>query len=395
MGYVAFYLCRRNLSIILPVFAHDRIYTASQSAELVLIFSIAYCLGQFVMGGLADRIGGRNVVVGGMVVSALVTAAMGFSSDFAEVVACQVVNGVAQATGWAGLMKMMKQQPMQRRGIVMGWWSTNYVAGGFVATVLATYALASSWISGDSWRKAAWLPALALFAFAGLFWFFTRNVESPANRSIQTHRISYVSVVRLAFLTMRTRALIGAYFFVKLIRYSLLFWLPLYMTSHLQMTPTHAGYASSRLEGYGIAGVLGAGYLSDILFKARRFPVAALLMFLLAIICVFASHLGLESSDWRIGVVIALLGFMIYGADTILVGAATQDAARLEHMGTLAGVVDGAGSLGQVLSPLLIVFVSERFGWPSVFQALAMAAVACSILLVSSVRLERGDPEVV
>ena len=77
-AYVAFYFCPKNLSVILPLFQRDHLYTTYQSAQLVLVFSIAYCIGQFVMGSLADRLGGRFVVLAGMV-SASVTATMGFS----------------------------------------------------------------------------------------------------------------------------------------------------------------------------------------------------------------------------------------------------------------------------------------------------------------------------
>src|ERR1700744_3767956 len=82
MTYVAFYLCRQNLSVILPVFAHDHLYTTLQSARLVLAFSLAYCIGQFIMGGLVDRFGARRILVTGMVLSASATAAMGWSGRY-------------------------------------------------------------------------------------------------------------------------------------------------------------------------------------------------------------------------------------------------------------------------------------------------------------------------
>jgi MFS transporter, OPA family, sugar phosphate sensor protein UhpC len=388
-AYVAFYLCRKNLSIILPVFARDHLYSTAQSAHLVLLFSIAYCAGQFVMGALADRFGGRLVVMCGMILSACVTAAMGFSSHFGSLALCQTINGAAQAAGWVGLMKLLKQYPSTRNGVAMGWWSTNYVVGGFAAALLATYALNSPWLGNASWRKAAWVPAGVLLLYSLVFLLATRHTVRPATKGPASSKNHSLAIFKIAFSIRRIRALMAAYFIVKLIRYSLLFWLPLYLTDQLLMTPVGAGYASSQLEGYGVLGVVAAGYLSDYVFKARRFPVAMLMMVLLSFICVIASYLSPGAPAWRIGLIVALLGCATYGADTILVGAAVQDAAKLENVGTVAGVVDGAGSFGQVLSPLLVAFVSSRFGWPAVFRGLAAMAIACSVLLAWNLGLER------
>jgi OPA family sugar phosphate sensor protein UhpC-like MFS transporter len=389
-AYVAFYLCRRNLSIILPIFARDHLYTTSQGARLIFFFSVAYCAGQFVVGGLADRFGGRSVVLCGMTLSAAVTLAMGFSSHYWQLLLCQTINGAAQASGWVGLMKMMKQYPSRKNGVAMGWWSTNYVIGGFFAALLASYALGSSWMERAGWRRAAWVPAVALLLYALVFFVATRKLANHAAYDRSSNMVRYLAVLGEALSSARIRVLIGSYFFVKLIRYSLLFWLPLYLTAHLRMQPVHAGYFSSRLEGYGIIGVVGAGYLSDYVFQSRRFPVALLMMIALSATCIVASRLGSTGSVWPIALVVALLGCATYGADTILVGAAAQDVSRLEHMGTIAGIVDGAGSLGQILSPLLIASVSQRFGWPVVFQCLSAVAMACALLLATGLKLEHG-----
>lgn len=388
-AYVAFYLCRRNLSVILPIFQREHLYTAYQGAHLVLAFSIAYCLGQFVMGALTDRFGGRRVVLAGMTTSASMTAIMGFSTHYGMLIACQLVNGAAQATGWAGLMKMMKQYPMQKSGVLMGWWSTNYVVGGFVATLLATYALASSLMAGQGWRRAAWVPAAALLIYAAVFLVATRGMPGRPGAELAKERSWALEGFKSVLSSSRIRALMGAYFFVKMIRYSLTFWLPLYLVSQLKMTPVHAGYLSGWLEGYGVVGVLVAAYASDYLFHARRFPVAALMMLLLVAICIAASCLSAAAAAWQATLIVALLGGAIFGADTLLVGAATLDSAKGEHMGTVAGAVDGAGSAGQVLSPLLVVLVSQSWGWPAVFRCLSLMALLCALLLILGAKTER------
>ena len=141
----------------------------------------------------------------------------------------------------------------------MGWWSTNYVVGGFAGTLLATYALASPWLAGQGWRRAAWIPAVALLLYACLFFLATRGVPGGAGIGRAGDRPRGLRLFMTAISSSRIRILMGAYFFVKMIRYSLVFWLPLYLASQLKMTPVRAGYVSSGLEGYGVAGEYRSG----------------------------------------------------------------------------------------------------------------------------------------
>src|SRR5689334_13374265 len=63
-----------------------------------------------------------------------------------------------------------------------------------------------------------------------------------------------------------------AYFGLKLIRYSILFWLPLYLHRELGYSEGGAGYQSLSFLVGGTAGAVLAGALSD-RWRARRGPV--------------------------------------------------------------------------------------------------------------------------
>ena len=75
------------------------------------------------------------------------------------------LNGVGQSTGWSGLAKMMDEWfTSGRRGIVMAWWGTNYVLGGFLATAFATWSVTQQAVDPDlGWRRGFLFPALLLF----------------------------------------------------------------------------------------------------------------------------------------------------------------------------------------------------------------------------------------
>jgi len=87
---------------------------------------------------------------------------------------------------------------------------------------------------------------------------------------------------------------------------------------------------------------------------------------------------------------LALLGALLFGPDSLLSGAAAQDAGGVEAAATATGFVNGIGSFGAVLQGLIVPPIAAHFGWTALFPALA-AFGACAVLaLVPSAVAARG-----
>jgi OPA family glycerol-3-phosphate transporter-like MFS transporter len=256
----------------------------------------------------------------------------------------------------------------------MAGWGTHLVAGGFLATNLA--ALSAS----GGWERAAWVPSIALTAIAILFGLFSRNQTTAApGRPGQRQEKA-----PLPF-TPALIAIATMYFFVKLTRYSFLFWLPLYLTERLRYSPVDAGYASSIYEAIGFLGVLAAGYASERATAGRRFPVGAVMMAGLAVLCAFYPWLSRFGPAWNVAA-IALIGGFTFGPDTLMAGSGTQEAVPPEAVARAAGFVNGVGSAGQVLSPYFVALISSRFGWDALFYSLSAAALLGAAALTTQWR---------
>ena len=510
IAYGAFYLCRKNFSIAMPLLTRDLGYTKGDFADILFFYSLFYALGQFYSGFLADRLGPRFVVGAGLLLSAFANLVMGISSAFIVLAVLLCVNGAAQSTGWSGTVKNMTPWFRPReRGVVMAWWSTCYVVGGIVATAFATYLvthplffraedvrdptrlavelkkaadplsrrlkesfseetkrLLSEYREGTEpapalrealarelnevikgpflydeklfahvrlteatrkalerirkggekvegkdllrfnktflleaypgtlavgWRKGFWGPALVVIFLALLYVAFVRNkptdvglepIEAePEKKSGEAEDENASAESPLRVLSNPIVWLIGGmYFCTKMGRYALLFWLPLYMTQHLGYNEAEAGYTSTLYEVFGFAGVIAAGYVSDKLFRGRRMPVGALGMWALAAVCLL--HPSLAASS-RLGnmIGISLMGFFTYGPDSLMSGAAAMDVGSQKAAGLAAGIINGCGSLGQMLSGFLVAGISTAFGWDTLFFFLAVPAVLGGILV--------------
>lgn len=407
IAYASFYLCRKNFSIIIPLLVVQGDFSTETLAHIVFAFSAAYAVGQFLFGALTDHFGPRLTVTAGMLISAGAMGLIGASNSVIAMTLIQALNGLAQASGWSGLVKLMGSWfPMRRRGITMAWWSTNYVVGGFFATALATVALTSSWLSSVAWRRVAWAPAIVLGVVAVVFACSVRNspVDAglPAVTPVKTEQEEPSSGAhdgtswrhRLRFITPAFIHLAAAYFFVKLIRYTFTFWLPLYLTQQWRLlSKQQVGYLSSGFELAGVLGVLAAGYLSDKLFRSRKFSVGVLMLIGLGVTSCIGSQLGFidvsgVAGVWSIALFLAILGMFTYGPDTLLVGAAAQDVSRRGKMGATVGMVDGIGSLGVLISPYLVAHVLPIYGWSVLFDILGVLAFLSAAILLSGATRE-------
>jgi sugar phosphate permease len=176
-------------------------------------------------------------------------------------------------------------------------------------------------------------------------------------------------------------ALGGAYFGLKLIRYSLLFWLPYYLHTALGYDEGAAGYLSTSFEVGGIVGAVATGWVSDRWFPERRALLTAPMIFALA----FALWLYQAVGD--IGMVpnalaMALVGFLLFGPDALISGAAAQDLGGGRAAASAAGIINGLGSIGAILQGSLTATVSATWGWNALFWVFVVLALVSGFALL-------------
>ena len=395
--YAAYYFCRKNFSVVMPMMARTSHYTNFDLANAVFVFSLAYAAGQFIAGALGDRFGGRLVGSAGGFVSAACTAAMAMTSSYQAILLLQIGNGLGQGCGWSSCLKVMGAWfARKERGTAMAWWGTCYVLGGFLATVFATFAATQVvLLPAMGWRPGFLFPAVVLAA--GALWFALRTRNSPPDVSLsaiaENEPLTNQSANTDRWQAARTPEvwiLAGMYFFLKITRYSLLFWLPLYLVQRMQYSEAQAGYTSSLFELVGFSGTLIAGYVSDRLLNGRRYPVGATMLFLLAAALLMHPVIG-RLGPFAMASSISLLGILIYGPDLLMAGPAAVDAVSPRHAARAAGIVNGVGSLGQLISAYVVAVIVNRFGWDQLFTFFVLCAAAAGALL--TLRWNKGVEE--
>lgn len=378
----------------MPILIDELGFTKNDIAMVLTVYSFAYMVGQFISGYMSDRYGPRIIVSIGLVIALVANFTMGLTGSLLAFAFLMGTNGLGQSTGWSGLVKNMTPwfKPTER-GVIMSWWSTCYVIGAFLATIFATYWATNETIFvGWGWRRAFIAPAIVLAVITLLYALFTRNrppdvglkvlVEDEEVQVSNKSKNEQYHIIKKLISKSELWVAAFIYFLLKLTRYVFLFWLPLYMVEALGYSNQDSGYLSSVYELIGFFGVIAAGYISDHFLNSRRFPVAAIMLFVMAGLC-FIQPIIAGMGMLAIGINIGLIGAMTYGADSILSGAGAMDIGGKNGAAMAAGIINGVGSAGQLLSPFIAAYFSDLLGWNALFYGFVVLALIGSGLALT------------
>ena len=414
--YAGYYLTRQSLNVAKVVLADGPLQVArEQLGRIDATYLSVYSCGQFLFGPLADRYGPRKVLLGGMGLSVLAAVGFGLSSTLAAFVAFAALQGIAQSTGWSATSKAMSSWfSLRERGRVLGWWCTHYTAGAAVSNPFAGW-LMDHWgllvpagVAGYGvvpfWPAAFWGPAGALCVIMILTWLLLRNrpedVGLPPIEDYHSGPESRVSQKEsLPALPTGSWQLIGevlatpgvwllaiAYFPIKLSRYALYLWGPMFVKESLGADIFTSAMTSTWMPIGGMVGIIASGYISDKVFQARRAPVIVLsLLATAAVMLAGLSHI--QSLPLMCGYFF-LIGVFLYGPDSMVSATAAIDFGTKRGAGAATGFVNGVGSAGAILGGYLPGIMTNENNWTP-FLAVSLAGILLSaIILVPLWRLK-------
>jgi sugar phosphate permease len=387
LSYATYYLGRKGISVARTAIEGafgERALWGVETGYLAM-----YAVGQFICGGIGDRTGARRLIGFGMLASAAACVGFGCSSLAVLFLAAMMINGIAQSSGWPGNVKAMAEWvPSSQRGRTMGLWTTCYQVGGIAANFLAARLL-----KAYGWRGSFLGPGLIIALVGVLVLLFLRKGPlAPASSSppgtpgadeelAEEKREASRRVLR----SFTVWCYGASYFCIKLIRYSLLFWLPYYLEKILHYARDDAAYFSTSFEIGGVAGTIAIGLLSDRLRKIPRSVVAASSLVCLSLALFVFLQVG-ASSHLANFLAMAVVGAFLFGPDALISAAAAQDAGGPLAAAQAAGIINGLGSIGGVLQETVTRGVSKAFGWNALFYVFVALALLSAVGLSPTFR---------
>lgn len=381
MAYASYYLCRLNFAVAQPAILKDfPDWTAAQVGLIPSVYAAVYAVGQFVNGQLGERLGARRMMSAAMAIAVLANLGFAMAQSYPVMLILWGLNGYAQSAGWSLVVKTMTNwTTVKRRGLVIGLISTCYQVGNVLAWLLAGVLCESL-----GWRAAFWVPALVMAPVAVIFALVLRDdpadagfpqvrddlapapVTAPGKTPSVVAHLPVREVLRLTLTNRMLWVLALGFFCANGVRYAFMNWAVTYMNDFHGQTIKGSAFTAVALPLIGAVGAVSAGWFSDRLFGGRRAPVCAISLYGLALVClgfVLVPQGGVALATAMLG----LAGFLIYGPDMLMSGAATAD---VDPRATAAatGFTMALGAAGAIFSGAGVGWLKDVT--PSIVEAL-------------------------
>jgi sugar phosphate permease len=387
-AYASYYLCRVNFAVAQPLILKQYPdWTNAQIGAIPSTYAIFYALGQIVNGTLCERFGTRLMMTIALAFAALTNLLFAFTSTYGIMLLLWAVNGYAQSAGWSLLVQAIANwTTSKRRGVVMGLISTCYAVGNVLSWLLAGQLCESF-----GWRAAFWVPSLVLVPVAVVFYTFLRNspeeagfpqvrddgheTVAPASKSSSDAKLAALSTAAILRLTFSNRILwiLGIGFFCQnAVRYSFMNWSVQYMADFQGRSIKDSALTAVVIPLVGTVGAISAGWFSDTLFGKRRAPVCAIMQVGLACVCVGFTFV--PRGEWVFATaLLGVAGFLIYGPDMLMSGAATVDISHPRAASIATGFTMCLGALGSIFSGAGVGWLRDlaKGDWNLMFYVLA------------------------
>uniref|UniRef100_A0A673XNE6 Solute carrier family 37 member 1 n=1 Tax=Salmo trutta TaxID=8032 RepID=A0A673XNE6_SALTR len=426
--YTSFHLSRKPISIVkvMCVCVYVCVYKSNYKQLLGAMdysFLCAYAVGMFLSGIIGERLPIRLYLTFGMLMSGLFTCLFGLGyiyniHSLGFYIFVQVANGLVQTTGWPSVVTCIGNWfGKGRRGLIMGIWNSHTSVGNILGSLIAGY-----WVSSN-WGLSFIVPGLIIAAMGIICFLFLIEREHcyvigwrskrlnwdtepllPQDNSIPHHSILEKCIAFIFLTVCFAFSLQGVIefslclLFAKLVSYTFLFWLPLYITKTAHLDAKKAGDLSTLFDVGGIVGGILAGVISDKLGK--RATTCAVMLLLAAPILYGFSMI----SEFGLGPTIGMLlvcGGLVNGPYALITTAVAADLGthkslkgNARALSTVTAIIDGTGSVGAAIGPLLAGVLSSQ-GWDQVFYMLMAADFLALLLLLRLVTKELTSANVV
>ncbi|MDR1789077.1 MAG: MFS transporter [Opitutaceae bacterium] len=411
--YTSFYMCRYNFSIANKSISDEFGWSKADVGSIISTMMLVYAFGQILNGLLSDRIGGKKTMLLGAAGTIVFNILFGVASHAGLLwlfVLLRGIDGYFQAAGAPGMIKInVAWFPKAERGRFAGIFGFMINLGRFGIfnlgpSLLAGFLFLGLWqVPPLHWRWLFWVPAGIAALVAALLALCVKNTPEEAgfagavpNEGAGGNDTPAPSapepgireVVRKIAGNPVIWIVAAAYACTGAVRQGIDQWFPRYMQ---EVFSTDLRDAKFQLLAFMIPFVASAGslvscYVSDLLFKGRRAPVAAGIYVIETAIIASAA---MAASVNAVIVFFVLISFTANSTHSLLGTAAAMDIGGRKMAGFASGVIDSFQYFGGFLSGWLLGALVDANGWAVYFWFLMPFGVTGGLLMLLVGRVSR------
>ncbi|MFI3319921.1 MAG: MFS transporter [Rikenellaceae bacterium] len=362
LGYGIYYVCRLSFSVVKKYMVTEGVFSETELGIIGSVLFFTYAFGKLTNGFLADRSNVKKFMSLGLLVSALVNLALGFTASFYLFAILWGISGWFQSMGAAScVVALSRWFNNKERGTFYGFWSSSHNIGEALTFIfVASLVSALGWKFGFLGAGIAGLIGVAIiykFMFNAPVDYGYEAVEAQPTKSDVSSKADCAEAQKKVLLMPAIWILALASAFMYISRYAVNSWGIFYLETQKGYSLLDASFIISVSSVAGIVGTLLSGVMSDKLFKGNRY-VPAVLFGILNIVALSIFLLIPGVHYWLDVVAMALFGTAIGVLLCFLGGLMAVDIAPRNASGAALGIVGIASYIGaglqDVISGILI-----------------------------------------
>ena len=354
-AYSLFYLCRLSMGVVKKPLIDEGLFSAAELGVVASAFYFVYAIGKFINGFVADYCNVRRYMATGLVISSVINLLMGCLGlangyagfpPYAVYVIFALLWGL---NGWvlsmgspSGIVSLSRWFPQSRRGTFYSIFCSTPYIGEALSMVLT-----GSVVAAFGWEYGFIVSALGGFVGVGIILASVSDTPQskglPSIQEISGEEVRPVDkmptkeIQKIVLMNPSIWIIAVSCAFINLTKYGIMEWGVLYLQGARNYSLEAASWIIGFSAIFAIAGTVGAGWLSDSVFKGNRVKPALISGFIsLAALSLF---LLVDGSKVMMAVFVSIFSLAVGVLYCIVSGLMAIDIVPRKATGAALGIV--------------------------------------------------------
>ena len=287
-AYSLFYLCRLSMGVVKKPIIDEGLFSASELGVIASAFYFVYAIGKFLNGFMADYCNVRRYMATGLVISSVINLIMGLIGlgqgylGFPPYLIYLIFALLWGINGWvlsmgspSGIVSLSRWFPQSRRGTFYSIFCSTPYIGEALSMVLT-----GSVVAAFGWEYGFLVSALGGFVGVGII--LTCVSDTPQSKGLpsvqefsgeEVRPVDKMPTKEIQKIILKNPAIwviAVSCAFINLVKYGIMEWGVLYLQGARNFSLEAASWIIGFSAFFAIAGTVGAGWLSDVVFKGNR-----------------------------------------------------------------------------------------------------------------------------
>ena len=376
-AYSLFYLCRLSMGVVKKPLIDDGLFSASELGVIASAFYFVYAIGKFLNGFIADYCNVRRFMATGLIVSSAINLLMGVMGlangyvgmpgwlMFAVFVLLWGFNGWVLSMGSpSGIVSLSRWFPQSRRGTFYSiFCSTPYI--GEALSMAVTGSVVAAW----GWEYGFIVSAIGGFLGVGVI--LASVSDTPQSKGLpsiqdisgeEVRPVDKMPTKEIQKMVLRSPAIwviAISCALINLTKYGLMEWGVLYLQGGRGYSLETASWIIGFSAVFAILGTVGAGWLSDVVFKGNR--VRPALLSGLVALAALALFLFADGDKVTMAMYVSVFSLAIGVLYCVVSGLMAIDIVPRKATGAALGVVGISSYMTIGLQNIASGFLIDRY----------------------------------